>query len=63
MATKRIWHGWTTKQNADIYQQLLHNEVYPGIEAKNMPGYQSIELFRRDLESAHYEAIETRMYK
>jgi len=49
MATKRIWHGWTTPENADTYQQLLHDEVFPGIEAKNISGYQSIELFRRDL--------------
>lgn len=34
MATKRIWHGWTTPENADAYQQLLHDEVFPGIEAK-----------------------------
>ena len=51
MATKRIWHGWTTPGNADTYQQLLHDEVFPGIEAKNIPGYQSIELFRMDLEN------------
>ena len=51
MATKRIWHGWTTLENADTYQKLLHDEVFPGIEAKNIPGYQSIELFRMDLES------------
>lgn len=49
MAVKRVWHGWTTPENADTYQNLLHNEVFPGIEAKNIPGYQSIELFRRDL--------------
>ena len=51
MAIKRVWHGWTTPGNADAYQQLLHDEIFPGIEAKNIPGYQSIELFRRDLES------------
>jgi hypothetical protein len=34
MATKRIWHGWTTPENADAYQQLLHDEVFPGIEAE-----------------------------
>lgn len=50
MATKRIWHGWTTPENADAYQHLLHNEVFPGIESKNIPGYQSIELLRMDLE-------------
>ena len=50
MAIKRVWHGWTTPGNADAYQQLLHDEIFPGIEAKNLPGYQSIELLRRDLE-------------
>jgi len=49
MTIKRVWHGWTTSENADKYQNLLYNEVFPGIEAKKIPGYQSIELFRRDL--------------
>ena len=49
MAIKRIWHGWTTPENADNYQKLLHNEVFPGIEAKKISGYQSIELLRREL--------------
>ena len=31
-------------------QDLLHHEVFPGIEAKKMSGYQSIELFRRNLD-------------
>lgn len=51
MGVKRIWHGWTSPENADEYQNLLHNEVFPGIEAKNISGYQSIELFRRDLDN------------
>ena len=50
MTIKRVWHGWTTPGDADAYQQLLHDEIFPGIEAKNIPGYKSIELFRRDLE-------------
>ena len=54
MAVKRIWHGWTTNENAAKYQNLLHNEVFPGIEAKNIPGYQSIELMRRD----HQDEVE-----
>ncbi len=49
MAIKRIWHGWTTPQNADVYQELLHNEIFPGIESKKIPGYQSIELLRLEL--------------
>lgn len=50
MAIKRVWHGWTTSDNADTYQQLLHDEIFPGIEAKEIPGYQSIELLRMDLD-------------
>ena len=45
---KRIWHGWTTPDNADAYQRLLHDEVFPGIEAKAIRGYRHIELLRRD---------------
>jgi len=50
MAIKRIWRGWTTPENADTYRKLLHDEVFPGIEAKNIPGYVSIELLRRDVD-------------
>lgn len=50
MAVKRIWHGWTTLENADTYQALLHDQVFPGIEAKRIPGYRSIELLRLDRE-------------
>ena len=49
MTIKRVWHGWTTPENADTYQKILHDDVFPGIEAKNIPGYRSIELLRRDL--------------
>ena len=50
MAIKRIWHGWTTPENANEYQDLLHDKIFPGIEAKQIPGYVSIELLRRDLD-------------
>ncbi|MCK5067382.1 MAG: hypothetical protein KAR16_08090 [Bacteroidales bacterium] len=50
MAVKRIWHGWTTHENADPYQELLHKEVFPGIESKEIEGYRCVELFRRDLD-------------
>ena len=51
MAIKRIWHGWTTPENSEKYQDLLHQEIFPGIEDKNIPGYQSIELFKKDLDT------------
>lgn len=48
MPIERIWHGWTTRENADAYTRLLHEEVFPGIEALNIDGYQGIELLRRE---------------
>jgi len=50
MAIKRVWHGWTTKENADSYQSILQNEVIPGIEAKNIPGLKKFEILRIELE-------------
>ena len=47
---KRIWNGYTTPANADVYERLLDTFVFPGIEAKKIPGYRSIELLRRELD-------------
>lgn len=43
----RIWHGWTTHQNADVYEDLLKTVIFPGIAAKNVQGYQGVQLLRR----------------
>jgi len=46
MTIKRVWHGWTTMENADKYQSILQNEVIPGIETKKIPGFKKIEILR-----------------
>lgn len=43
----RIWHGWTTPQNADAYEALLRREIFVGIENRHIPGFRHIELLRR----------------
>lgn len=43
----RIWHGWTTQKNADIYENLLKTEIFPTIASKNVSGYRGIQLLRR----------------
>ena len=45
----RVWHGWTSAENADAYEALLNSEIFPGIFAKKVPGFERIELFRSDL--------------
>ena len=46
----RIWHGWTTLENADAYETLLKTEIFPSIAAKNVSGYKGIQLLRRSLD-------------
>lgn len=43
----RVWHGWTTQENADSYEQLLRNEILPGIADKEIDGFKQFQLLRR----------------
>jgi heme-degrading monooxygenase HmoA len=43
----RIWHGWTTPEDADAYEHLLRSEIFAGIVKRGIPGFQGIELLRR----------------
>jgi antibiotic biosynthesis monooxygenase (ABM) superfamily enzyme len=45
----RIWHGWTSPESADAYENLLKTEVFEGIAKKSIAGYQKIELMRRNV--------------
>jgi antibiotic biosynthesis monooxygenase (ABM) superfamily enzyme len=44
----RIWHGWTKRADADTYEEMLRNEIFPGIAARNINGYHGAELFIRE---------------
>jgi heme-degrading monooxygenase HmoA len=44
----RIWHGWTTRENADAYEGLLRSEIFTGIAHQGIPGYRGIHLLRRN---------------
>jgi len=45
----RIWHGYTTYANADNYEDLLREEIFINIRNRRIPGFQEIQLLRRDL--------------
>ncbi|WP_287583902.1 hypothetical protein [Candidatus Borrarchaeum sp.] len=45
----RIWHGWTTPENADDYESLLKNEIFTWISNREIAGYRGIHLLRRNL--------------
>ncbi len=43
----RIWHGYTTPENAGSYESLLKSEIFESIEGRKIAGYHGIHLFRR----------------
>ena len=45
----RIWHGWTTPDNANTYEALLKEEIFVGIENRRIPGFHGIQLLRRNV--------------
>lgn len=45
----RIWQGWTTRENADVYESLLKKEIFAGIQKRNIPGCKGIRLLRRNV--------------
>jgi heme-degrading monooxygenase HmoA len=46
----RLWHGWTTHENADAYEKLLQTEIFAGIAKRGIRGYRGIHLLRRDVQ-------------
>ncbi len=41
----RIWHGWTKPENSTAYEDMLRDEIFPSIAARNIKGYRGAELF------------------
>ena len=42
----RVWHGWTKPQNADAYESLLRNDMFPSIQ--QIEGSRGAYLLRRE---------------
>lgn len=45
----RIWHGYTSLKNADVYATLLKEEIFVGIKNRKISGYKGIQLLRRQV--------------
>ncbi len=56
----RIWHGWTSRANADAYQNLLTTKILPGIH--RVAGYKGATLLRRDA-GAEVEFVTITMFE
>jgi len=53
----RIWHGWTSRENAEKYEKLLREEVLLEIAKRSIPGYKGAEIFIREAENDEMEFI------
>lgn len=51
----RIWHGWTTREDADKYESLLRADILPGIQ--RISGYTGAYLLRRDAANNEVEFL------
>lgn len=45
----RIWHGWTTRENSEVYDEIVRGHVIPGIERMEIAGFRHIDLLRRNV--------------
>ncbi len=45
----RIWKGWTKKEDAEAYEKLLRETVYPGL--RSITGYLDGYILRQELEN------------
>jgi heme-degrading monooxygenase HmoA len=52
----RIWHGWTTLENADAYEAHLRGEVLPGIEQRSR-GFRGVYLLRREGDEIEFVTV------
>jgi heme-degrading monooxygenase HmoA len=42
----RLWHGWTTPEHADAYEEFLRTKMFPSIH--RVPGFVGADLLRRE---------------
>ncbi len=40
----RTWKGWTTKENASIYEDLLINKIFPAVKEKGITGLEKVSI-------------------
>lgn len=43
----RIWKGWTSTENAPVYEDMLKNEVFPEVVRKGVSGLEKVSISTR----------------
>ncbi|PCE66338.1 antibiotic biosynthesis monooxygenase [Sediminicola luteus] len=50
MKILRTWRGWTSHENAPIYEAMLAQEVFPAVKAKGVTGLEKVSIATQELE-------------
>lgn len=50
----RTWKGWTTLENASLYEELLVNEVFPTVKKNGVNGLEKVIISTRN----HQDEVE-----
>jgi hypothetical protein len=58
----RVWRGWTSRENADSYEEVVLDTVVPGIAARKIEGLRGPQLFRRDVGNDEVEFMTIMMF-
>lgn len=45
----RTWRGWTTPENAAIYEDMLINEVFPTVKRNGVEGLKKVSISTKDV--------------
>ena len=46
----RTWKGWTTLENAPIYEDMLISEVFPTVKKKGVDGLEKVSISTREID-------------
>jgi hypothetical protein len=55
----RLWRGWTTKENADAYEQLLNGTIAPGIMQRGIAGLRDLAVLRSQGDEVEFLTVMT----
>jgi len=48
---ERLWYGWTAPEDADEYERLLREEIFPGFAEEGIEGFRGFRVLRREREA------------
>ena len=53
----RMWHAWTAPEQADVFESMLSNDLFPSIAARKVDGLLGMRLLRHPLQGGEVEFV------